>query len=1263
MILASNAIITGDVFVSGNTVFGDTSGDTTTFRSTINSNITPTANNTHDLGAPDLIWRGIYADSVYISNDFTATGDLNVTGSTTLGDSVSDNITFNARAASSLVPNSNNSIDLGKSDLNWSKVYSNEVFVKDKLYVTGDLINGGNLTVTGNLNITGNTKLGDSTLDTIDFTARSSSNLTPASNNNVDLGENNLNWRTIYVNDAYVKNNLNTSGDIFVGSDLDITGDLSVTGSVKIGDSSSDRLSVRSRIDTNIEPESNNTRDLGSSALNWRALYSNDIYVKNNLAVTGDQVIGGNLNVTGNISISGNTKLGDSTSDNITFTARSNSNLVPSQNNSVDLGQDNLNWKTIYADNQFLKTNLTVSGDADVKGTLSMQGSGVALSGVLSASGNYLFERISDSGNSLFERISTTGNSLFERISTTGNSLFERISTSGNSLYERENSLSGSLNNSGYFLTTKIDDLSGVTLLRYGDQFVSGNKTFVDDVTINNLYVTGTRTIFNTVETNIESPFILLNITGGTFDGGIFFVTGTGLTGVTDPGPIIGFDHSNNFVFGISTRSDDLSALDKIAAIRNVNDLSGALYLSGLKLSGTFNETGYFLNQQDFSMSGSFNTTGWNLFTGINNVATNLRSTGDALIALAASMSGSFNATGLDLYRRDESLSGSLNQTGYYLNQQDFSMSGSFNTTGWDLFTGINNVATNLRSSGDILIALTSSMSGTFDHSGLDLSRRDDSLSGFLLNNYITLSGNAEISGVKNFLLRPTLSGQGLVTLDQVASVDNTLLLTDVGQTVSGDKNFLNRITIDSVPVLVSGDSNLFYTTGDQTISDNKVFSNNLSVFGSFTGNTGLFTNGLYVSGNLFTSNETYSSGDYISFKNLTGSLIKSSLSTGNSLISMFSPEFFRSALRHQAGYGGDFTYQPSIADRNVISLVARNGYFPLMAGDLTVAATRTLYALPYTQYGDFNFGFTSRVISGAALTGRAVGYPGGKIRNLFDSVKRFSITGASPLGANVPIAVSANGSNDFGFTGSGLFPGVETTAGSSFQFLRGTGDPFAGGYGGFYFKCRFGLGHMDPFLLTSLQSGYSRCRAFIGMWDGNLSDPTTTGSHGAVFSGWATAGSGVNNKGNIMGIGFNSGDKYWSFVHNDNAGTPTLINLGPNYPTYIPSGAFIDFSMVAIPNSGAGFYASILGSGHTADISYLTYDNLPIADALLSPNIAFGTPGQRGSGIHSVGSGGFVFWTGGANSNSIHGLSGNLDGRSPILEACINNIYIEALD
>ena len=35
--------------------------------------------------------------------------------------------------------------------------------------------------------------------------------------------------------------------------------------------------------------------------------------------------------------------------------------------------------------------------------------------------------------------------------------------------------------------------------------------------------------------------WLLWNLTGGAVDGGIFFVTGSGLTGVNDNGPIIGF--------------------------------------------------------------------------------------------------------------------------------------------------------------------------------------------------------------------------------------------------------------------------------------------------------------------------------------------------------------------------------------------------------------------------------------------------------------------------------------------------------------------------------------------------------------------------------------------------------------------------------------------------------------------------------------------------------------------------------------------------
>jgi len=88
-----------------------------------------------------------------------------------------------------------------------------------------------------------------------------------------------------------------------------------------------------------------------------------------------------------------------------------------------------------------------------------------------------------------------------------------------------------------------------------GTETILGDKTFHDKVYINNLYVTGLETIVNTTNTNVASNFIMLNLTGGAVDGGLFFVTGSGLTGINDSGAILGFDHSDKFKFGIGTRA------------------------------------------------------------------------------------------------------------------------------------------------------------------------------------------------------------------------------------------------------------------------------------------------------------------------------------------------------------------------------------------------------------------------------------------------------------------------------------------------------------------------------------------------------------------------------------------------------------------------------------------------------------------------------------------------------------------------------------
>jgi hypothetical protein len=146
--------------------------------------------------------------------------------------------------------------------------------------------------------------------------------------------------------------------------------------------------------------------------------------------------------------------------------------------------------------------------------------------------------------------------------------LIGNVNATGSALNQKIDNVSGNLQN-------KINSLSGSAVLLYGNQTIDGTKTFRNSVYIHDLYVTGTEFIANVENNFIESPYILLNLTGGAVDGGIFFVTGTGLTGVNDYGPIIGFDHTDKFKFGIARRSDDLSTLDSIAGISDITDYSG----------------------------------------------------------------------------------------------------------------------------------------------------------------------------------------------------------------------------------------------------------------------------------------------------------------------------------------------------------------------------------------------------------------------------------------------------------------------------------------------------------------------------------------------------------------------------------------------------------------------------------------------------------------------------------------------------------------
>ena len=69
------------------------------------------------------------------------------------------------------------------------------------------------------------------------------------------------------------------------------------------------------------------------------------------ITVGGSQILSvqsTGINVTGNITASGNITMGDAATDNITFNADVNSNMIPNTHNSFDLGQDTQSWRSLY---------------------------------------------------------------------------------------------------------------------------------------------------------------------------------------------------------------------------------------------------------------------------------------------------------------------------------------------------------------------------------------------------------------------------------------------------------------------------------------------------------------------------------------------------------------------------------------------------------------------------------------------------------------------------------------------------------------------------------------------------------------------------------------------------------------------------------------------------------------------------------------------------------------------------------------------------
>ena len=146
---------------------------------------------------------------------------------------------------------------------------------------------------------------------------------------------------------------------------------------------------------TVLRPKTNNTVDLGTSSLKYKDAYlAGDLSVAaitatgalsaGSTSITGTLSVSTDTTLTGNLTANGNTTLGNAATDTVTVNADIASSLIPSVDDSYDLGAVGSEWRDAYIDGTaYIDTGsidtanvatLNVTGNADVDGDLTVTG-------------------------------------------------------------------------------------------------------------------------------------------------------------------------------------------------------------------------------------------------------------------------------------------------------------------------------------------------------------------------------------------------------------------------------------------------------------------------------------------------------------------------------------------------------------------------------------------------------------------------------------------------------------------------------------------------------------------------------------------------------------------------------------------------------------------------------------------------------------------------------------------------------------------------
>ena len=364
--------------------------------------------------------------TVEVNDNLQVDGQTDLNGDINLGDATSETVTVTARFDSDLIPSSDNARDLGSSSLQWKDLHLNGTANIDVLDVDSTSNFADDVVFAGAAaNITfdqseDDLKFDDSAQakfgadgDLSIFHNGTNSKIVDSHTNAFQIQSNDIRLQST-GGESYFRGLENGAAELYYDNSKKLettSGGLDITGITTI----SDRLQVTSGISTFYDTTQSTSATTGA------------VIINGGVGIAKNVNIGGNLTVTGTTTFNGGTlTLGDANTDNIVFGGEVDSNIIPDDDNTHDLGSSSQQWKDIYihgvgyidsisADTAAI-SDLTsgrvvlagTSGELEDSGNLTFNGSTLAITGSIDLSAD-----IDVDGTANLDNIDVDGTSNF----------------------------------------------------------------------------------------------------------------------------------------------------------------------------------------------------------------------------------------------------------------------------------------------------------------------------------------------------------------------------------------------------------------------------------------------------------------------------------------------------------------------------------------------------------------------------------------------------------------------------------------------------------------------------------------------------------------------------------------------------------------------------------------------------------------------------------------------------------------------------------